>query len=303
MNRGARKAAIFMDDACCGRFVELLSEFPVRFGLAIHGFTLMPNHYHLMLESRSARLSAAMSYLQSRYSQWLNQRYEWDGPLFRGRFRNRVVLYSEYWRHLLAYIHLNPVRAHLRKSPDKAEWTSHTAYVGLGPRPSWLCCEELMDLYGDLEVYQAYLRDLQYGRSVGPEEYDPDGIWGGPTSGFVRARPRPALGEDARIPTWGEGERHTDPVEAAQQELEDTLQVPRDAFIQSVIGRKGNRARWVAAWWLTWAGRVPNKRVAEILGISRSGVSQQARKAREMRQEDEQMDAWMTALEGRYRPE
>ena len=32
-----------------------------------------------------------MGYLQRTYSGWLNHRYEWDGPLFRGRFRNRVV--------------------------------------------------------------------------------------------------------------------------------------------------------------------------------------------------------------------
>lgn len=301
MNRGARKAAIIVDDECCSRFVELLAEFPERFGIAIHAFTLMPNHYHLMLESRAPRLSLAMGYLQSRYSLWLNQRYEWDGPLFGGRFRNRVVESEDYWRHLLAYIHLNPVRANLRKSPDKAEWTSHTAYVGLAPRPPWLCCEELLELYGSVEVYQDHIRNLQFGRAVSPAQYDPDGIWEGPASGTVGRRRSAPAGPESRIPTWTETD-NPDPVDAILQELEVVTRTRRDQLLEPRVGRKGNRKRWVAAWWMTWAGRVKGFRAAEVLGVALSGVSQLAGKARKCREEDEQLDAWMTQLEERYRP-
>ena len=83
-----------------------------------------------------ANLSQAMCFLTGRYSRDLNRRFEWDGPLFRARYKNRVVEDEDYWRDLLAYIHLNPVKAGLATSPDNADWTSHQAYTGLGPGPA-----------------------------------------------------------------------------------------------------------------------------------------------------------------------
>jgi len=49
MGRGARRAPIFKVESDCGLFVALLSELPERFDIRVHGFALMPNHYHLMV--------------------------------------------------------------------------------------------------------------------------------------------------------------------------------------------------------------------------------------------------------------
>jgi len=300
MNRGARRAAIFLDDECCGRFLDLVEELTDRFGITIHGFTLMPNHFHLLLESRSARLSQAMAYLQGQYARWLNLRYEWDGPLWRGRFRNRVVEDESYWRHLLAYIHLNPVRANIVPSPDRADWTSHTAYVGLAQRPSWLVCEEMLELHAGIEGYQAYIRDVQYGREVAPEIFDPDGIWSGPISGLVSLQRMAPASESTRGPRW-RGRVGNERIGAALTELERILERSREAILAPKQGRRDNRHRWVAAWWLTWSGRLSGVEAARVLGIRRSGVSQMAAKARSRRLEDPELDVWMTELESLLR--
>jgi hypothetical protein len=39
---------------------------------------------------------------------------------------------------LICYIHRNPVRAGVVADPANNDWTSHRAYLGLDPRPSWL---------------------------------------------------------------------------------------------------------------------------------------------------------------------
>lgn len=296
MNRGARRAAIFLDDECFGRFLELVEELTERFGIAIHGFALMPNHFHLLLESRNARLSQAMAYLQGRYARWLNRRYDWDGPVWRGRFRNRVVEDERYWRHLLAYIHLNPVRANIVSIPDRADWTSHTAYVGLAPRPTWLVCEEMLELHSGIEGYQAYIRDVQYGRDVAPETFDPDGIWSGPMSGLVALQRAAPPSESPHGPVW-RGRSRSDPIETALAELEQILERSREAILTPQRGRQDNRRRWVAAWWLTWSGKMSGVEAARVLGIRRSGVSQMAAKARALRPEDPEIDVWMTDLE------
>jgi len=46
------------------RFLELLAALPERFGVRVHAYVLMPNHYHLLLETPEANLSRTV--------QWLN---------------------------------------------------------------------------------------------------------------------------------------------------------------------------------------------------------------------------------------
>jgi hypothetical protein len=51
LNRGTERGSIFYSNRCYERFIELLSILPQRFGVALHGYALMSNHYHLQLES------------------------------------------------------------------------------------------------------------------------------------------------------------------------------------------------------------------------------------------------------------
>jgi putative transposase len=57
LNRGTERRAIFRSKRCCEKLLELLSSLPERFGVRLHGYALMGNHYHLQLESREANLS------------------------------------------------------------------------------------------------------------------------------------------------------------------------------------------------------------------------------------------------------
>jgi REP element-mobilizing transposase RayT len=138
MNRGARKEAVFLDAASCERFVGLLAELPGRFGVTVHGYALMPNHFHVLLTAGPRGLGPSMKYLQGEYSRWLNAEKSWDGPVWRARYRSRPVDSEDYWRHLLAYVHLNPVKGRLVPKVGHSIWTSHAAYAGTRPVPDWL---------------------------------------------------------------------------------------------------------------------------------------------------------------------
>jgi REP element-mobilizing transposase RayT len=87
LNRGIEKRSIFRSQRCYERFIELLSALPQRFGLKLHGYVLMPNHYHLQVETPEANLSRAIHWLNVSYSVWLNRKYRRVGPLFHGRFK------------------------------------------------------------------------------------------------------------------------------------------------------------------------------------------------------------------------
>jgi putative transposase len=49
---------------------------PKRFGVRIHGYVLMANHYHLQIETAQANLSGAIQWLNVSYSIWFNRNYQ-----------------------------------------------------------------------------------------------------------------------------------------------------------------------------------------------------------------------------------
>jgi putative transposase len=98
-------------------------------------YCLMPNHYHLLVETPQPNLSAGMHRLNARYARAFNLRYGHQGHLFQRRF-DAVLVDSE--RHLLEalrYIALNPVRARLCREPEEWRWSSYPAAIrGSDPR-------------------------------------------------------------------------------------------------------------------------------------------------------------------------
>jgi REP-associated tyrosine transposase len=173
--RGNERRPIFRDNRDRGHFCNLLAEVVARFGVRLHAFVLMDNHYHLLVELTEPNLSRLGQWLNVAYSVWFNRRHGRSGHLFQGRFKSVVVDPQQWGLALSRYVHLNPVRvgrlglgkADRQKrqagafgKPDvrqvqerigrlrRYRWSSYRAYVGLGQRPVWLECETLLQRGG-----------------------------------------------------------------------------------------------------------------------------------------------------------
>jgi REP element-mobilizing transposase RayT len=70
--RGVERRLIYMDDRDRRRW---LAEAVPLFRLVVHGYVMMSNHYHLILETRAANLARAMQWLQTCYSMGFNRRF------------------------------------------------------------------------------------------------------------------------------------------------------------------------------------------------------------------------------------
>lgn len=147
MARGNERREIFRDDKDRQRFLEAVGEAVERFGVVVHVYCLMPNHYHLVVETPRANLSQAMAWLQTTYTVRFNRRHRRSGHLFQGRYKAHVVDADAYAQELVRYIHLNPVRPrskHIRiaaeriKELNRYRWSSHREYAGWRRRPAWL---------------------------------------------------------------------------------------------------------------------------------------------------------------------
>ncbi len=177
--RGNERRAIFRDDRDRRHFLELLGELPERFGTRVHGWVLMDNHFHLLLETPEANLSQTGQWLNVSYSVWFNRRHQRSGHLFQGRFGAVLVGGEGEWLEVARYVHLNPVRvARLGLSKPERQrqktaaavdpgarlvaerlrvlrdyrWSSYRAYVGLAAGPGWLTREALMGASGGRTV-------------------------------------------------------------------------------------------------------------------------------------------------------
>jgi REP element-mobilizing transposase RayT len=261
MNRGARRAPIFLADDHCHIFLSHLRELPEQFGVEVHAYSLMPNHYHLLLRSVRGQLSRAMRHLGAAYTQDVNRRNHWDGPVFKGRFRAQVI---EELRHLVtvaAYIHLNPVKARLVSRLDQHAWTSHRAYLGLDPPPAWLSRDVVLGECGGVESFAQLVQDYRHQRAFWPEGLREETGW--LQSAAVRATP------------WSHHQRrravkaNTAPtVKAVLARVLKMTGVSERDLKRTARGRGVNAARRFFVWALATSTDLTQREIGECVDMS-----------------------------------
>ena len=109
MNRGRGRQPIFHTPVYYHAFLETLNDAHERFGVVIHGYCLMGNHYHLLLQTPHGNLGRVMRHINGVYTQRHNRLKPTDGPLFRGRYKAILVEADNYLLQLSRYIHRNPI--------------------------------------------------------------------------------------------------------------------------------------------------------------------------------------------------
>jgi REP-associated tyrosine transposase len=144
--RGNARQDVFFDDEDRYRFYLFIQEGIERFGFRAHGFCLMTNHVHMVLQVGETPLSRIMQNICSRYTRWVNWRHNRIGHLFHGRYKAIMIDADSYLAQLIGYIHLNPVRARMAERCECYEWSSHRTYVGVNLIP-WLTTETVLSQF------------------------------------------------------------------------------------------------------------------------------------------------------------
>jgi putative transposase len=144
LNRGRRREPIVQDGQDGERFVSDLSKLARPYAVWIHGYCLMTNHYHLILEIPHANLSQAVQWLNAAYAPYYNRRHPLCGHLFQGRFKAILLDSGPYLEVVSRYIHLNPVRAGLVAEARRYPWSSCRYFVGAEKAPDWLQTQQIL---------------------------------------------------------------------------------------------------------------------------------------------------------------
>lgn len=130
--RGIEKRWIVDNDKDRENFVTRMGSIALETGTSIYAWALMTNHAHILLCSSSAGLPKFMRRVLSGYATWYNRRHRRYGHLFQNRYKSIVCEEDTYFKELVRYIHLNPLRAGLVENLaqlDRYEWCGHCAVL------------------------------------------------------------------------------------------------------------------------------------------------------------------------------
>lgn len=163
MNRGRRSETIFSIPKDYYRFIELLMESCEMWNVQISAYCLMPNHYHLLIQTPDGNLSRCMRHINGVYTQRYNWVHDCDGQLFRGRFKSILVDGNSYLLQLVRYIHRNPIRSNLTENMDNYNWSSHVGYISSAQKWNWLHKEFILSIISpdpvdQINAYKRFVR-------------------------------------------------------------------------------------------------------------------------------------------------
>lgn len=202
-NRGVEKRIVFLDTADHARFLHLLFvcndaylKMKNTTRILVHNeqgetllidkrsdarlvdilcYSLMPNHFHLMLKQVADNgISLFMQRIGTAYTMYFNKKYERNGVLFQGSFKTRFVQNEQYLVYLSKYIHLNPVEliepqwqengignwAATNKFLEDYKWSSYADYIGVKNFPSIINRNYLKEYFKTEKEYKKFINEF-----------------------------------------------------------------------------------------------------------------------------------------------
>jgi len=178
--RGIEQRKIVDDTTDRKDFVSRMGQIAIDTDTAIYAWSLMSNHAHILLKSSFFGLSSYMRRLLTGYAISYNRRHRRHGHLFQNRYKSIICEEDVYFKELVRYIHLNPLRANLVKSLaelDRYFWCGHSAVIGKR-KYDWQDYNYILKWFGktEREARSRYRKFIQNGINQGRQ---PELVGGG----------------------------------------------------------------------------------------------------------------------------
>jgi REP element-mobilizing transposase RayT len=158
INRGVEQRVIFEDAEDYEYFESLMCFYAKSYGITLHNYCLMSNHYHLLLEIKEANLSKFMRQLGMNYSIYFNKKNKRVGHLWQGRFKSWYVTDDAYLYTLMCYIEQNPLKANMVKELKEYPYSSYHHFLDYKNIPECLKNAWIVQNHkDDKEAIEAFL--------------------------------------------------------------------------------------------------------------------------------------------------
>ncbi len=267
MVRGIERRAIFRHDQDRYDFLNRLEVLLPECQMECYAWVLMKNHVHLLLRSGMTGISQLMRRLLTGYAVYFNRRYRRHGQLFQNRFKSIICQEDMYFKELVRYIHLNPVRAKVVddiRGLNDYPFCGHSTLMGKFDRP-WQQTGY---------VYKFFGQKVSYARKNYAEYVK---------SGFAQGR-RPELTGGGLIRSLG-GWKASKKIRLRGQDRKksDARILGDNDFVSQVLAQANEKLdRHYELKSLGYDLAKVEKRVMEIYGIERNEIYSRGRRRQQM---------------------
>jgi len=182
--RGIERRRIFEDDQDRHDFLKNLGLILEQTETACLAWSLMSNHFHLLLRTGVTPIATVMRRLLTGHAIRYNSRHHRHGHLFQNRYKSILCQEECYLLELVRYIHLNPLRTKLVADLDQLDqypFCGHGVIIGKH-RQCWQNSETVLLHFGK-RIYSARRKYREF-VAGGIDEGRRDDLTGG---GLVRS--------------------------------------------------------------------------------------------------------------------
>ncbi len=243
--RGIERRKIFRDDKDKDNLIDRLSILLPETQTACYAWAFMSNHAHFLFRSGSAGISTLMRRLLTGYAIYFNRRYRRHGQLFQNRFKSIICQEDVYFKELVRYIHLNPLRAKIVsdiKGLNTYPYSGQSVLMGK-KKQKWCDAEYVLSYFGKKvsEARKSYFLYVKKGINQGRR---PELVGGGLVRSLggwaavkkLRLKGQDRVKGDERI--LGDGEFVTALLSEANEQLERRYELKGLGYDLKKIGEK-----------------------------------------------------------------
>ena len=183
MNRGLNGENIFEGDDFKSAYLAFLGEESQRYKIRIFSFTIMTNHFHIILENATGKLSEFMKALNGKYAKFYRKEIGGRGYVFHDRFKSTLIQDESYLRTAILYTILNPVRAKIVELAEQYKWSSLQFYFNESAEKEYNFLDKtfveelfgsgahLLSVLGTGKDLKLEEKNCKFGRVMGSEEF------------------------------------------------------------------------------------------------------------------------------------
>jgi REP element-mobilizing transposase RayT len=293
--RAIPRQRLFRDEEEAADFSGRLPQLVETFGAVFHGFCLLPNHYHLLVETPRGNLTRIVHRLNSGYTASVNTRRQRKGPLLQTRYRSILLEEDPWLLRLSVHVHLNPVRKKLAGDAWSYPASSARAFGPLGPEIPGLATGKVLSLAGGPEAYARLLDDALQTPPPAPwKEVWRQSVLGGDG---LRRRVLAALeGRDIREIAGFTPERGGVELPEVVRLVAENTGVGEREILRSKFQRV--LARKLAIHLARRFTGLTLRQIGEVFGVDYTTIHMASRRVEELRRDDPGVEELLRALEG-----
>lgn len=154
MIQGINQEYIFDEDVEKKTYLKYLKEKIKDKDLQMISYCIMSNHAHFLIYTDDViQISKLMSQVNTKYAIYYNQKHNRCGFVFRSRYKAEEIVSYHHFLSCINYIHNNPVKAQMCKTPGEYKYSSYNEYKEK---------EILINKNKIIQIFKKYHMDISY---------------------------------------------------------------------------------------------------------------------------------------------